>query len=301
MSARGRPLPTSGAQLHECVGGVRFSRFPAPVAPCCASRPIRLGVEPVHEAHAHLGREPEPARDHPEVVDPVSHRPRPVLFGVQLLTIDGTQRDTPRLLAQTSEPARRRHLQQRALRARDRRLSRDDLARLGERHLAGRERLTRGGTLCRGSDRRERGARFSRRAANSARHPLRAVAEAASPMRIARDRALARPDPRRRARLLQQRELLGDRRAVVARPESGIEAAQQLLQLTSKRTKTCHDPPPEPTGLGRRVIDAGPSKRPLRLPERTFAVNAQISRPASPVESYSNASTRSPCNQVSHW
>ena len=146
-----------------------------------------------------------------------------MLFGVQLLTIDGTQRDTSRFLAQTSEPARRRHLQQRALRARDRRLGRDDLAGLGERHRAGRERLTRGGTLCRGSDRREHGRASAGelptvRAIHSAPlpKPRRRCALHATARSLARTRAVAHA-------FSSEGELLGDRRALVARPESGIK------------------------------------------------------------------------------
>jgi hypothetical protein len=66
---------------------VHLAHLGASCAPCCSPAPIGFDVEAVHETHTGLGREPEPAGDHPGLVHPVRHRTRPSLLRVQLLAI----------------------------------------------------------------------------------------------------------------------------------------------------------------------------------------------------------------------
>ena len=295
------PLPTSGAQLHERVGGVRFSRLRTPdravrcVAPDRSRR--RAGSRTARPPRAGAGTGPRSSRGRRPSAATDRARCCSACSSSRSTAPSTTRRASSRrpanpLVAATSNNA--------SLRARDRRLSRDDLPRLGQRHLAGRERLTRGRTrLPRRRPSRARRAPQHGVAAGRARHPLHARrprrrCASHRPRSLARTRAVTHA-------FSSRRELLGDRRAVVTRPESGIEVAQQLLQLSSKRTKTAPRPSSRTTWTWKEGHHARPSRRPLRLPEHTFAVNPKHRDPLHRFESYSNASTRSPCSQVSHW
>ena len=82
------PFPPPGGHRHERIRGVRFPRLGAARRARAARRSRSVAtVEPVHERDPDLGWQPEPTRDHPQIVDPVLHRPHPVLLGVQLVAI----------------------------------------------------------------------------------------------------------------------------------------------------------------------------------------------------------------------
>ena len=112
---------------------MRLPRLGGTVLACTAVHPIRLPVETVDERHPHRWRQPEPTRNHPLAVDPVLHRPRRHLPAVQLVPIDGSEHDPPRLPAQPRHSPRLRHHQQRVLGPRHRGFGSDDLACLRHR------------------------------------------------------------------------------------------------------------------------------------------------------------------------
>ena len=127
-----------------------------------AAHPVGLRVEPVHERHPDVGRQREPATDHPELVAPMPDRPPTALLRVQPLDRDRPHPLIPRRVAQHTQTRAARHIQQPSLRARHRRLGPRDLPRLRDRHLTRHQRVTRLRTRLHRRHQRQRVARRER-------------------------------------------------------------------------------------------------------------------------------------------
>ena len=93
------PRPASGHHAQERVCGVRLAGFGRAVSARGPTEPIRLGIEPVHERQSDLRREPEPTRDHPQLVDPMGNIAGLPLLPMQRLPILRHQHQPPDLVA----------------------------------------------------------------------------------------------------------------------------------------------------------------------------------------------------------